>query len=395
QTLSRPSRLQRLRPDFATVVVDEAHHATAESYRRVLAHVEVSQPLVLGVTATAERADGAALGEVFDKVVYEAKLFDMIRRGYLAELRAIQVKLAADFDALHTRAGDFIESESEALLLAADAPHVVARAYRQHAMGRKALVFTPTVRTAHAMAKAFVEIGMTAEAVDGETPLEMRRELLGRFHRGETRVVANCGVLTEGYDEPTVDCIVTARPTQSRPLFVQMIGRGTRRYPGKSNCLVLDVVGLTSHHDLQTVARLFGVPPAGEIENSVLGAVATRRRKEVEHAARGALVSRAVDLFRARPLNWISVSPERFALAIGEHGTLVLDALADARWAVRQLTRDRGEVTLESGLDLAYANGWAEDHARRLGARALIDREAAWGRTQASPKPPDALPPCP
>src|SRR5262249_28155076 len=146
QTLARPARLARLTADFVTVVIDEAHHATAATYSRVLAHVETSRPLLLGVTATAGRADGAALGDVFAEVVYEAKLLDMIRRGYLAELRAIQVKLAADFDVLHTRAGDFIESESEALLLAADAPNVVAHAYQQHAAGRKALVFTPTVR---------------------------------------------------------------------------------------------------------------------------------------------------------------------------------------------------------------------------------------------------------
>jgi ATP-dependent helicase IRC3 len=381
QTASRPNRLAGLPTDFTTVVVEEAHHAPAESYCRILAHVGAFRPdgpLVLGVTATAERADGQALGAVFQEIVYEARLLDMVRAGYLAELRALQVHVAADFNALHTRAGDFIDAEAEAMLLAGDAPDLVARAYQQHAADRKALVFTPTVRVAHAMAKALLEAGVAAEAVDGETPLELRRELLRRFHRGDTRVVANCGVLAEGYDEPSVDCIIVARPTRSRPLYTQMLGRGTRRHPGKDDCLILDVVGLTTRHDLQTAATLFGVEPTGAIEASVLDAVDRAAAMRQAREARGELVARAIDLFRARPLHWVAAGADRFALALGEHGTLVLDVLADERWAVRQLTRHHRTVTLQDGLDLGYAQGWAEDHARRLGAKTLIDPSAAW-----------------
>jgi hypothetical protein len=223
------------------------------------------------------------------------------------------------------------------MLLAVNAPDRVAQAYAHHAAGRKAIVFTPTVRVAHAMAGAFVGAGIPAEAVDGETPLALRRELLARFHRGETRVVGNCGVLAEGYDEPAVDCIITSRPTTSRPLYVQMVGRGTRRYPGKPDCLLLDVVGATARHDLVTAAPLFGVEPAGAIERSVLDAVDAPRRGAEQQAQSGRLVAQVVDLFRARPLNWVAAGVGRFALAIGEGGTLVLAATP----AVCQLTRDR------------------------------------------------------
>jgi len=318
----------------------------------------------------------------------------MIRAGYLAELRALQVHLAADFNGLHTRAGDFIESESEAMLLAANAPEMVARAYQAHAAGRKALVFTPTVRVAHAMSKAFVEAGIPAEAVDGDTPRELRHELLGRFQRGETRVIANCGVLTEGYDEPSIACIITARPTKSQPLYVQMVGRGTRRFPGKPDCLLLDVVGLTARHDLVTAATLFGVRPTGAIEESVLDAVDAGRLALEQQAAAGHLVAQAVDLFRARPLNWVAVAAGRFALAIGDGGTLLLVATPDGRWAVRQLTRDRREVVLQTGLDLGYGQGWAEDHARHLGAGILIAREAPWRQGPASAKQLETLRRC-
>lgn len=389
QTISRPNRLPELVANFSTIVEDEAHHATAETYRRVLEHVGAFRdegPLVLGVTATAERADGAALGAVFQEVVYEARLLDMIRAGYLAELRALQVHVAADFNELHTRAGDFIESEAEMMLLAANAPAAVARAYQEHGAGRTALVFTPTVRVAYEIAKQFDEAGIAAAALDAGTPLELRRELLARFHHGAIRVIANCGLLTEGYDEPAIACIIIARPTKSRPLYVQMVGRGTRRYPGKLDCLLLDVVGATARHDLVTAATLFGVEPVGAIEQSVLDAADAGRLAAEQQAAVGRLVAQAVELFRARPLNWVAAGAGRFALAIGEGGTLLLDATPAARWAVRQLTRDRRAVTLQTGLDLGYAQGWAEDHARRLGAGVLIAREAPWRREPPSEK---------
>jgi len=157
---------------------------------------------------------------------------------------------------------------------------------------------------AYEIAKQFDEAGIAAAALDAGTPLELRRALLARFHRGTIRVIANCGVLTEGYDEPAIDCIILARPTKSRPLYVQMVGRGTRRYPGKPNCLLLDVVGATARHDLVTAATLFGVELVGGIEQSVLDAVDAGRLAAEQQAAVGHLVAQAVQLFRARPLNW-------------------------------------------------------------------------------------------
>jgi hypothetical protein len=250
------------------------------------------------------------------------------------------------------------------------------------------------------MSKAFVEAGVPAEAADGETPLELRRELLARFHRGETRVVSNCGVLVEGFDEASVNCIIIARPTKSRPLYIQMVGRGTRRYPEKDDCLLLDVVGATARHDLVTAATLFGVSPTGCVETSVLDAVddAEARAQAVlaeqeQRAARGDIRARAVELFRTRPLHWVAAGAQRFALAIGEHGTLILEARGDT-WTVAQLTRERREVPLLTGPDLGYAQGWAEDHARQLGARALIDRAAPWRLAPASEKQLETLRRC-
>src|SRR5262249_6776275 len=165
-------RLARLQGGLQTLIIDEAHHAPAETYQRILAHCgayDVHGPLVVGVTATPERHDQLALGEIFEAIVYQKSLLEMMQADYLCDLRAIQVLLDADLDAVHTRHGDFVEGELEEALLHANAPQHVLEAFQQHAADRKALCFTPTVATAYAIAETFQQAGFTVEALDGTT----------------------------------------------------------------------------------------------------------------------------------------------------------------------------------------------------------------------------------
>src|SRR5207244_12939165 len=173
---------------------------------------------------------------------------------------------------------DFVDADLPHLLLAANAPAQVLAAFQTHAADRKALLFTPTVALAHAMAATFQRAGIPAEALDGTTPLATRHGILQRLRTGATRVVANCAVLTEGFDEPSVDCIIVARPTQSALLYQQMLGRGTRTYPGKTDCLLLDVVGVSTRHTLHTAATLFDCAAAQLAQQSVLAILARRAR---------------------------------------------------------------------------------------------------------------------
>ena len=219
---------------------------------------------------------------------------------------------------------------SRRALLAANAPEQVLEAFQEHARDRKALCFTPTVKTAYAIAEAFQEAGIAAEALDGTTPLDERRAILERLHTGETQVVCNCGVLTEGFDEPSIDCIIMARPTQSRVLYTQMLGRGTRTYPGKPDCLILDVVGVTTSHRLQTVATLFELASgAATEEQSLLEAIEAQERERSSgegFATDGPLVARAVDLFARRPLAWVQTRRGAWVLGLGgEQGRLRLE----------------------------------------------------------------------
>ena len=262
-------------------------------------------------------------------------------------------------------------------------------AFERHAAERKALLFTPTVAMAHTMAETFCAAGIPAEALDGCTPLSERRAILQRLHTGQTRVVANCAVLTEGFDEPSVDCIIMARPTRSRPLYQQMLGRGTRTYPGKSDCLVLDVVGVSSRHTLQTVATLFGCSPDDLDTQSVTEMVAERERREREQqeAIEGGLRSTPVNLFARRKLRWVQTRQGAWVLSLGpQYGILRLVPEGDETWQVLQVQRETGAAVVAEPLPLAYAQGLGEDIARRLGVESLSDAEASWRAQPASDK---------
>jgi hypothetical protein len=299
------------------------------------------------------------------------------------------VLLQADFDALRTQRGDFVEADLETLLLAANAPAQVLAAFQAHAADRKALLFTPTVATAYAMAETFCAAGIAAEALDATTPLATRRAILQRLHTGATRVVANCAVLTEGFDEPSVDCIIVARPTQSLSLYQQMLGRGTRTYPGKTDCLLLDVVGVSTQHTLHTAATLFGCAPATLARQSVLEVLArqARQAQEEDSALAGTLHSTPVDLFARRALRWVQTRQGAWVLSLGaQHGTLRLRPDGPETWQVVQVRRDAEPVRLGDTLPLPYAQGLAEDYARHLGVARLVEAEAPWRQQPATEK---------
>lgn len=209
------------------------------------------------MTATPQRSDGKLLGEVWEEIVYQRGIAEMIRAGYLADVRGIRVGLeSVDLDQVTQSGGDYqADALGEALEQAAAPQHVLA-AYQAHARNRTAVVFVPTVALAHRMAGAFRTAGIAGEALDATTPGDERHAILARLQTGETRVLANVAVLSEGVDVPSVSCIVMATPTRSQVKYAQAVGRGLRTFPGKDDCLVIDVVGVSDRLDLQTVPRL-------------------------------------------------------------------------------------------------------------------------------------------
>lgn len=394
QTLARENRLRRLSPTFSTIVIDEAHHAAAPSYRKILDYLGAFSedgPIVVGVTATPERGDGVGLHCVFQEIVYEKRIPDMIMAGYLCDVRAVRVGIAADFSDLRVQNGDFVDRELEQKLLDADAPDEIAEAYDRFARDRKAIVFTPTVRTAQAVEQALRERGIAAEMVSGTTPIEQRRALIDRFRSGETRVVTNCMVLTEGFDEPSVDCIVVARPTRSRSLYIQMIGRGTRIYPGKQDCLIIDVVGAANRHDLVTAATLFGKDPedlatVGLRETLVHERAAEELLETVFDGKAGELVAVEIDPFGRGRFRWIRAGSSYIIAAADGRIVVVPNKFVPDRWDVEYHRRGGLFETIGYSLPLEWAIGSAEDVIRQEGVQYLVDPDASWRKRPASEK---------
>jgi superfamily II DNA or RNA helicase len=262
----RSQRLARLRQqhDFRLVIYDECHHATAEDNMRVLRELGAFEigwrGTLLGFTATTMRADGVGLEKVFEEIVYERSIQDMVGDGYLVPLRGYRVSTGEDLTRLGVGSGqDFnVEELAEAVDIQ-ERNALVARAIQELARDRRTLVFCVTVNHARHLAASLRALGIPTGVVHGNLKGEDRARILGDFAKGKYQAVTNVGVLTEGFDDPGVSCVAMARPTRSQALYVQCVGRGTRLAPEKQDCLVLDFVDL-SDLSLVTLPSLFGMP---------------------------------------------------------------------------------------------------------------------------------------
>jgi len=269
QTLQRETRLQRLAQTFGLVVVDECHHALPDnSYGRILTHVGAHQedgPLTVGYTATPYRPNNDPIitaGDTpgcFDEVVYSLPLMGLIAQGYLSPIVAKGLFLDLDLDKVRTRHGDYVETDLAEALMAADAPGHLVRGYKEVAPDRRALIFCPTVGMAYAVAHAFTTAGLHAATVVGETPPNVRQGIYRQVRAGNLNALVTCAVLTEGFDEPSIDCVMLSRPTKSKVLFYQCIGRGLRLWPTKEDCLLIDATGATKRHGLLSLAAELGL----------------------------------------------------------------------------------------------------------------------------------------
>lgn len=256
QTL-RGRRLQRWpRNAFGTIIVDEAHHATSASYRAILDWFPEAK--ILGVTATPDRGDGVAVGGVIDTLAFDYGLRQGIEDGYLAPMRVLAIDTPSiDLSTVRTTkqehgrdlaAGDLAKQMSGEAQL-----HELAGPIAKESEGRQTIVFVPSVEVAHELARVlgpYLGGGDKVRALDGTTAKETRADTLKAYRSGELRMLVNCALFTEGFDAPETSCVAVARPTKSRALYAQMVGRGTRLAPGKTDCLVLDLAPANGRHSL-------------------------------------------------------------------------------------------------------------------------------------------------
>lgn len=251
QTLGR--RLANA-PPADVVIWDECHHCTADTYKRI-AEIYAAAPH-LGLTATPYRTGGKGLRGCFDALVEVATVPELIKTGFLVKPRTFALP-GPNLSGVKTVAGDYHEGQLAGVMDRQAVGVALVKTWQKHAAGRSSIAFAVNVEHARHIAAEFLAAGVAAEALDGETPADERRAILGRLHTGETLVVANCSVLTEGFDEPRVSCIILARPTKSRAIWRQCVGRGLRPLFGKTDCQIHDHAGCRNlHGEIDAVEKL-------------------------------------------------------------------------------------------------------------------------------------------
>jgi superfamily II DNA or RNA helicase len=354
QTMCRPNRMEQFRPeDFGLLIIDEAHHAPAPIYRRVIDYYGRNPDLrILGVTATPDRHDEEALGRVFESVAYNLEIYQAIDDGWLVGIDQQFVRVEGlDFSAIRTTAGDLNGGDLEAVMVAEKILHGVVVPTIELARDTPTLVFASSVAHAERMAEiANRHRGGCGFCLHGKTPREERRAVLDRYRRGEFQFLFNCGLFLEGFDETRIGCVAIARPTKSRALYAQMIGRGTRPLAGtvdeawmeaedrkerialsdKPSLLVLDFVGNSGRHKLISVADVLGGNYSDDVvekatrsaqAKSARGeaadmmtelAEARKRAEEEERQRRRAVIARArYGTVRVCPFDVFEVEPRR------------------------------------------------------------------------------------
>lgn len=383
QTLLSPGRRAQIR-DVGLVIVDECHHGAARSYVDVLDHfgcmggaASVAGARALGFTATMSRGDEKALGDIWQDVVYVKDTAELIAEGYLVRPTAIRVRVDdLQLGRVRKQAGDYSLRGLGDAIEESLAPKKIVEAWREHADGRPTLVFAPLVSTAEVIRDEFRAAGVTAELVHGGTPKDERARVQRAYRDGTVSVLCNAMVFTEGTDLPMTSCVVIARPTMNPALFIQMVGRGLRLWPagGKTDCIVLDVVGATNRHKLTAPVDLFGEEAVEGYDGQVL---TEAERDEYEEAAAedleeqqlldhalgldqpqyrdGALVHEVVDLFEGSDAGWLRTYAGVWFLARAARYVAVLPRVSGGYGVVLM---DRVRVG---------ASSWVIEHVSELG----------------------------
>lgn len=376
---------------WGLLIIDEAHHAAADSYRKVIDGLGFADGsggrLLTGVTATAYRADRRGLGEVFQKITYERSILEMIQDGYLCDARGISVKTSFDISNVRTEHGDFKVNE---LAMAIDLPErneLVVDSFKEQTPNAKALCFCANIAHAKHMAETFITAGVKAAPIWGSMGMEARQRTLRAFADGRYQVLTNCAVLTEGFDDPAISAVILARPTKSRSLYVQMVGRGLRPYEGKNECIVLDFGDNCGRHDLCNLGSLLsrdGEEQRKAKPGETIKEAADRIADEEKQAARGQIAitdvsMEVVNLFRRDPYNWFK-SGGTFVLEAGSSRYIAEKSQAEGRYSLwREGRNGKERQVLAVGITLDTALALVDKRLKRLPAESRIARrDSEW-----------------
>jgi superfamily II DNA or RNA helicase len=409
QTAQSHTRMERMLRSgaFDVLLIDEAHHALADNtYGGILAALQEANPFlkVVGFTATPKRTDRKGLGTVFDEIVYEWLIPDGIAAGYLTPVQRVKVATAVNLSGVRTSRGDYSQNKMVSLLETANWLELTEKAYHEYIAetGRRTLAFFPSVEMSKQFAQSLAASGVNARHVDGTTPKPERTDVLKNYVSGDIQVVSNMGVLTEGFDAPATQAVLLARPTRSRTLFTQIVGRGLRPYPGKEDCLLLDLtvvdtkaleIGTLFGRMIQCkecaaqyVAGLPACPRCGatlpppEERQADDGAIIVPRTAQIGDG----LTAEYTSLFEKAFAAWYMGGDGYLSCGMGyDNGALVImPPIMDEFYRLGHVPKWQNDaVTLLSmNEDLASLMVEAERHLKKIGYRAerTATKDAAW-----------------
>lgn len=395
QTLCAPFhnvyRMDKFDPhEFDMLVIDEAHHATASSYRRVVDHFSKNPNLrTVGFTATPDRADKSALGLVFESVAFNYEIMQAMHDGWLVPIETQQVIVGGmDFSHVKTVAGDLNQGELSTIMEQEKVLHGVVSPAIEIAAGRKTLVFAASVSHAERMSEIFNRHGVRSAIVHGGTFKDDRRKILQAYADGKIQVLCNCGVAVEGFDCPTIEVVVIARPTKSRSLYTQMVGRGTRVLPNtvdsisdpagrraaiaasaKPKMLVIDFTGNSGKHKLVTTADILGGKYDEETIEHAKQKIAESGKpsdviEELERAAAEVLANRTEELLQKKR-RVVTAKVDYSTKQVDAFGVFNIgpDRLAHAARNTAPLTQAQQAMLTRNGIDIG---GLPIGHCRAL-----------------------------
>jgi ATP-dependent helicase IRC3 len=384
---------------FKSIVIDEAHHAAAPTYRRIVDYF--SPDFLLGVTATPQRSDSTRLIDVFQEIVYYKSIQDLIEDKWLCPLVGFRVESNTDISQVQITNGDYAQGQLEDII---DTPernaHIVA-AYRDLAPDKKAIVFASGVKHAEHLALSFRQASVETAVIIGTTPREEREEILAHFATGKISVIVNVGVLTEGFDEPSVQAIILAKPTRSALLYTQIVGRGTRLHESKEHCIIIDIADTTKGKKPIGLPTLLGLPPDFDLQGQSLTDVA-KKYEELETFCPGEAVRvlnpedidlayTRINLFMPPPPNqfvqefsklvWAEIGEDEYHLGLSNDESMRIKCDTLGRWNVTvhdnhaKTTRLLG-VVADIREAFARSDKWVQTN--RSASMSLLDSSATW-----------------
>jgi superfamily II DNA or RNA helicase len=396
-----PRILEYPKDYFKAIIIDEAHHAAAQSYRRVIDYF--NSPYILGVTATPQRSDSTRLTDVFQEIVYYKSIQDLIEDGWLSPLVGYRVKTKTDITKVEIQHGEYNQSQLEDEINNPERNACIVASYNNLANATKAIVFAAGVDHAQSLFSAFAKNGTSVRIILGTTPPEERAQILSDFKSGEVMVLINVGVLTEGFDEPSLQTIIIAKPTRSTLLYTQIVGRGTRLFEGKPHCTIIDITDTTVGKKPMGLPTLLGLPADFDLEGQSLTEVA-KKFEELENFCPGEAVRvlkpedidlayKRINLFMPPPPNpvvqeysklvWAEIAENKFYLGINSFESMHIHCDALGRWVTELHSRSGQKInvkelgkTMNIRESFARTDKWIQNN--RSLAMKLLDASESW-----------------